>query len=530
MARVVRLAELAALVPDGALVAPGGFDLNRAPIALLRELVRQGRRGLRVVSPPNPLAHDLLVGGGSAAAIEFAYLGFQYEDGFAVAPHARRAIEAGSIVWRERDAFVILQALRAAAQGVAALPAPGLGDSAHSRDEAAPAGGEAAPGGGPSSAMVAALRPDLALLHAQGADRNGNLFIGDPYGDDLLARAAARVLATAECVVDRLETVTIPAFRVEAVAAAPGGAFPTSCFGVHPWSAVHIRGWMEAAAAGRFADFLDRLPEGFAAAPPGRESTTAGEPHPGAAGPAGRDDAADHLVTAMARLVRDGELVLTGVASALPVLAVALARATHAPRATHVTAVGAVNPRLGDGAPAPVSSVDPRLLERCEARLVLTDILDLARQGRVDAMFFGAAQVDALARLNLTCIGEPARPRVKLPGPAGSASVRTLVRRVIVVAPRHTPRTFVPAVDFVTSAPAPANEETWVVSDLAVLRLVDGRLALTACRPGVSEDEVRRATGFDLPGAGTAVEPPPSATERAALDRLDPEGIRCRLG
>jgi glutaconate CoA-transferase subunit B len=231
----------------------------------------------------------------------------------------------------------------------------------------------------------------------------------------------------------------------------------------------------------------------------------------------------------MARLVRDGDLVLTGVASALPVLAVALARATHAPRATHVTAVGAVNPRLGDGSPAPVSSVDPRLLERCEARVVLTDILDLARQGRVDAMFFGAAQIDPLARLNLTCIGDPARPRVKLPGPAGSASVRTLVRRVIVVAPRHTPRTFVPTVDFVTSAPAPANEATWVVSDLAVLCLVDGRLALAACRPGVSADAVRRATGFDLPGTGAAVEPPPCTAERAALERLDPEGVRYRL-
>jgi len=515
MARVVGLAELAALVPDGALVAPGGFDLNRAPIALLREIVRQGRRGLRVVSPPNPLAHDLLVGGGAAAAIEFAYLGFQYEAGFAMAPQARRAIESGAIAWRERDAFVILQALRAAAQGVAALPAPGLGDSAHS--------------GGASTAMVAALRPDLALVHAQVADRHGNLFIPDLYADDLLARAAARVLATAERVVDRLETVTIPAFRVEAVAAAPGGAFPTSCFGVYPWSAAHIRGWMEAAAAGRFADFLDRLPEGFAVTPPGREPMTAGAPHSGAARPAGGDEAADHLVTAMARLVRDGELVLTGVASALPVLAVALARATHAPRATHVTAVGAVNPRLGEGVPAPVSSVDPRLLERCEARVVLTDILDLARQGRVDAMFFGAAQIDPLARLNLTCIGDPARPRIKLPGPAGSASVRTLVRRVIVVAPRHTPRTFVPAVDFVTSAPAPANEETWVVSDLAVLRLVDGRLVLAASRPGVSGDAVRRATGFDLPRTGATVEPPPGAAERAALERLDPQGVRYRL-
>jgi len=503
--RIVGIAELAGMVPDGALVAPGGFDLNRAPIALLREVVRRGRRGLRVVSPPNPLAHDLLVGSGAAASIEFAYLGFQYEGGFVTAPQVRRAIESGAIEWRERDAFVILQALRASAQGVPALPEPG----ATSRD-----------GGG--AAMVAALRPDLALLHAQAADRDGNLFIIDPCGDDLLAHASGQVLATAERIVDRLDAVTVPARRVAAVARAAGGAFPTSCIGYYPWSAPHIRDWVEAAAEGRFMEYLEKLE---APGRPGPAPADGGE----MLAEASRSAAADHIVVAMARLVRDGEVVLTGVASALPVLAVALARATHAPRATHVTAAGAVNPRLGDGAPAPLSSVDPRLLQRCESRLVLTDILDLARQGRVDTMFFGAAQIDAGARLNLTCIGDPRRPRVKLPGPAGSATVRRLVRRVIVVAPRHTPRTFVGEVDYATSAPAAANRETWVVSDLAVLRLVDGRLALAARRGGIPVEAVRGATGFDLHGDGEAVEPAPTAAEQAALERIDPAGARYRL-
>jgi glutaconate CoA-transferase, subunit B len=167
---------------------------------------------------------------------------------------------------------------------------------------------------------------------------------------------------------------------------------------------------------------------------------------------------------------------------------------------------------------------------------VLPDIFDLARQGSIDTMFFGAAQIDAGARLNLTSIGDPRRPKVKLPGPAGSSSVRPLVRRVIVMAPRHTPRTFVERVDFATSAPAPANRETWIVTDLSVLRLhEDGRLRLAALRAGVTSEEVRAATGFPLAGEGTedpaeeSIASPPSPAEREALDRIDPGGTRYRL-
>src|SRR5262249_19013194 len=91
--RLTTLPEAAAGIPDGALVTFGGFDLNRAPMALVREIVRQKRRGLRLVSPPNPLPLDFLVGAGAAASIDFGYLGFQYEHGFVVAPNVRRAIE-----------------------------------------------------------------------------------------------------------------------------------------------------------------------------------------------------------------------------------------------------------------------------------------------------------------------------------------------------------------------------------------------------------------------------------------------------
>jgi hypothetical protein len=72
-ARWVDLAAAAAAVPDGASVAPGGFMLGRAPMALVFELVRQGRRGLHVVSLPNPLPAEILVAAGAARKVEFLF-------------------------------------------------------------------------------------------------------------------------------------------------------------------------------------------------------------------------------------------------------------------------------------------------------------------------------------------------------------------------------------------------------------------------------------------------------------------------
>lgn len=541
MSRITTLAEAVATIPDGSLVTFGGFDLNRAPMALARELVRQGRRGLRLVSPPNPLPLDLLVGAGAVASVEFGYLGFQYEHGFVVAPNVRRAIERGTLAWRERDVFEIVQGLRAAATGVPFLPIPGGEGSDYAALET-PLQVPLGPGGA-TVPVTPALRPDIALLHAQEADRDGNLFISDHYADDLLARASRHVIASAERIVERIAQPTVSGVQVDAIVEAPGGAFPTSCHGHYRHSAAHLRTWVAHAIEGRFADYLREFVTGptdhaalIAAAGglPGWDVGTGGgaadtaavapgsQPGPACTGSA----AADRLVVGMARRIANGDTVVTGLASALPMLAVAVARATHAPNMTYINCVGAVDPRIGTIGP---TSVDTRLLDHCGGRVILTDLFDMARQGRIDVMFFGAAQTDAAARMNLTCIGDYARPRVKLPGPAGSTSIRPCVRKVVILAPRHSPRALVERVDFASSVPSPLNRETWVVSDLALLRLEGGRLHVASRHAGVAPEDLRARTGFVLDGIGAATTPEPTRDEMAAIARHDPAGMRHRL-
>ncbi len=514
-----------ASIPDGALLGLGGFQLNRAPMALVMEIVRQGKRRLRVVSVPNALPLDLLTGAGLVAEAEFGFLGFQYEGGFAVAPNVRRAVERGTIAWKERDVYEIVQGLRAAALGLPFLPAPGAEGSGYARANRTPTVKD--PATGEEMLVAPALRPEVTLLHAQEADREGNLAIADPYADDLLARASGRVIATVERIVERIERPTIPAGRVTALTEAPLGAFPTSCHGHYGWSKAHLTTYLALASEGRTGDYVDRY---LRAGRPAFLEAIARE----ADGPeAGRETsgperlaAVDRLVIGMARAIEDGDVVTTGVASALPMLAVALAKATRAPRAIYINCVGAVDPPL---AAAAWSSVDPRLLDGCRDRVALPELFDIARQGRIDLMYFGAAQADAEGCLNLTCIGDYARPKVKLPGPAGSSAMRPFVRKVVVLLPRHSTKTLVPRVDFATSVPSRRNEATIVVTDLAILRLQGGRLRLVSRHPGITPEALGAATGFRLEGDRETTTAEPTDAEREALRRLDPGGIRHRL-
>ncbi len=337
-------------------------------------------------------------------------------------------------------------------------------------------------------------------------------------------------IASAERLVDRLDQPTIPWFLVESVAEAPRGAFPTSCYGFYPHSAAHLREYVAAATAGRAGEYIRKYVTGtpdhaaFLRAvegPGGRDHAVA--PAPGA--PAGGPTAADRLVVELARCIADRDVVATGVTSALPMLAVALARATHAPRLTYVNCVGAVDPDVRSASP---SSVDPRLLDRCAGRVSLPDLFDLGRRGRIDLMFFGAAQVDALGRTNLTCIGEFARPKVKLPGPAGSSSMRPYMPKVVIAVPRHTPRSLVDRVDFCTTAASSRNRVTTVVTDKALFRLDGGRLRPVSRAAGVSVEALRTATGFALEAGGDESAAPTRA-ETEALRALDPAGIRHRM-
>jgi glutaconate CoA-transferase subunit A len=244
------LSEAIAPTPDGARLALGGNTLHRGPGAAVHELVRQGKRGLEIVKTAGAYDVDLLCAAGCVAAVSAGFVG--YETPFGMAPAYRHAVETGQVAVREHACATVIAGLRAAIQGVPFMPVAGLQGS----DLPAARGFHALanPYGDGEVYVVPALVPDVAILHVQEADVEGNgRIIGTRFEDALMAQAARRVVLTTERIVDggefaaAPESVTIPGFLVDAVVEAPSGAWPFSCTPLYDYDEVYLAAWVETA-------------------------------------------------------------------------------------------------------------------------------------------------------------------------------------------------------------------------------------------------------------------------------------------
>jgi glutaconate CoA-transferase subunit A len=252
--RFVGLEEAAASIPDDASIAPGGFMLGRAPMALVFALVRLGRRRLKVVSLPNPLPAEILVAAGAVARVEFLFTAITLDGRVRSMPCLKRAIEAGTLDWAEHDGYRLVQSLRAAAMGLPFLPVPDFGGSALAAQNPLPT--VADPFTGERVAVERAFHPDVALIHARAADEDGNLWIEDPTTDLLTAGAARRIVATVEERLPRVPRATIPGFMVDLIVEEPRGAFPTGCTGLYPADEAHLERYLSLAEGGGEAEYL----------------------------------------------------------------------------------------------------------------------------------------------------------------------------------------------------------------------------------------------------------------------------------
>lgn len=253
-ARWVTLEEAVASISDGSSIAPGGFMLGRAPMALVFELVRQCKRDLHVVSLPNPLPAEILVAAEAVSCLDFLFTAISLDGGVRPMPCVKRAIENGTLEWHEHDGYRLVQRLRAAAMGVSFLPVPDFDASAVAHHSPLPTvtdpfTGEAVP-------VAPAFHPDVGLIHARAADANGNLWIEDPTTDLTIAGAARRVVATADSRVDRVPDATIPGFMVDLVVEQPYGAYPTGCVGLYAADEAHLERYLGFAQAGNEREYL----------------------------------------------------------------------------------------------------------------------------------------------------------------------------------------------------------------------------------------------------------------------------------
>jgi glutaconate CoA-transferase subunit B len=235
--------------------------------------------------------------------------------------------------------------------------------------------------------------------------------------------------------------------------------------------------------------------------------------------------AAETVVAAMAREIEDGAVVATGVASPLAILAIAVARATHAPRLTYLACVGALDPEIPALHP---SSEDLAYLDGRSGEVTIPDLFDHARRGRIDVMFFGAAEVDAAGDTNLSAAGPLARPKVKFPGVAGAATLRRWIARPVIVLGRQSRRNLVAKVQVASTSDR--DRRTRLLTDLGVFELGGDGAALVARHPWAAEGEIAGRTGFAFDTARPLpVTPAPSPEHVRAIRHIDSGGLRDRL-
>ena len=250
------------------------------------------------------------------------------------------------------------------------------------------------------------------------------------------------------------------------------------------------------------------------------------------AGAAGSWSTDEMMAVAAARALRGVRTCFVGIG--VPSTAANLARATSSPGLVLVYesgTIGAKPDRL------PLSIGDGVLADTADAVVTVPEIFNYWLQpGRIDVGFLGAAQIDRFANINTTVIGtEYSRPLVRLPGAGGAPEIAASCGHVIVVV-RQTRRTFVDRVDFVTSVGFGAGPgdrgrlglrgagPQLVITDLGVLEPDPQtcELVLTHLHPGVTVDQARDATGWDLVVADDlTATAPPTAHELGVLRHLE---------
>jgi len=247
VAEIRSLAEaIRDLVHDGDCVAMEGFT-HLIPVAAGQEIIRQGRRDLTLVRLTPDIVFDQLIGVGCARKLVFGWGG---NPGVGSLHRFRDAIENGwpnPLELEEHSHAGLTNRYVAAASGLPFAILRGyFGTSLMDRTESVKR--VTCPFTGETLAAVSALHPDVTIIHAQQADRDGNVLMWGITGvNKEAALAARRVLVTVEEIVEHLDPrpggVILPAWVIDAVAEAPGGTYPSYTAGYSDRDNEYYIGW-----------------------------------------------------------------------------------------------------------------------------------------------------------------------------------------------------------------------------------------------------------------------------------------------
>ncbi len=242
------------------------------------------------------------------------------------------------------------------------------------------------------------------------------------------------------------------------------------------------------------------------------------------------------LICLSSRVMKDGATAFIG--TGIPMLAASLAQKMHAPTLIPVFEFGGTGAILEK---LPLAVGDMRTFNKATAASGICDIMETAQRGFIEYGFLGGAQIDPYGNLNSTNIGAHDAPKVRLPGSGGGNDVGSLCWQLIAIM-RHDARRFIEKIDFITTpgylsgpgarekAGLPAGTGPYrVVTNLCVMGFDDAtkRMKVLSLNPGVTIEQVKENTGFDLLAAEhlDRNDPPTDEELRILREDVDPDGL-----
>ena len=568
MTQIVGLDELAQQVPSGARIGVGGVHLARLPIALIESVLALGRRDFTYVSWGGGLPLELFL---QADAVRKLIFCFSSLDILGLAPRFREALETQRIEVEEWTALAMIQALHAAFFNLPEMPFQlPVGSDLMSvgsfwKRAVSPFTGE--PVG-----HARRLDIDVLLIHAQRADRDGNLEIQGARGLDVSLLGAAKTkLFTVEEIVevgklgDAPKSYVLPHSFVTALSCVPMGAYPTSCLPYYSTDYRQLISFVREedeskrsktaesrlrsaenapvheVSKPRFAcpdwrtTFLRR-----AARVPVRALTPERLARYGLTTETGSPCTVDEfLAVALAREYENSSICSVGSVSPLAMVSYLLAKRLHAPGLTLIS----LNGGFVDVESHPMSLTLAEPLDWQTAKVFWGGDETYHwyyQTGRITHEVITVAQVDVNGRTNNAWIESKGR-RLRLPGQGGMADVANLHKNFVLYLTRHSPERFVDAVSFCTASRGLLTDEARVqaglqpgkvrlISNLGTFELdfASQRFRLVSIHPGITLEEVRRQTGGEFLVADPLPSTPNPTQQQLQLIRreIDPFGIR----
>lgn len=261
MSKLIELSEAISMyVSDGDIVYAAGFT-HLIPFAAGHEMIRQGKKNLTLARATPDLIYDQMVAAGCARKVIFSYMG---NPGVGSLRIVRSAIEQGKLEWEEYSHFGMITRLQAGASGLPFLPMNQTGgidlERVNPNIKRIPD-----PYGGKDVIVVPALQPDVAIVHVQRSDENGNAHLWGIIGEQKEAAfAAKKVILTAEEIVDESiirsdpNRTMIPGIVVSAVCRVPYACHPSYAQGYYDRDNEFYLAWDKISeSAGGVKEYLD---------------------------------------------------------------------------------------------------------------------------------------------------------------------------------------------------------------------------------------------------------------------------------